>query len=84
MEKKRTINEYRQVKDNVYHQPTQNTTTETLSTTDITIEIRKMLDVSKNEHLTAEVVTFGLRFMKEDPSLTEIEAMKYAMNECNI
>jgi hypothetical protein len=84
MEKKRTINEYRQVKDNVYHQPTQNTTTETLSTADITIEIRKMLDVSKNEHLTAEVVAFGLKFMKEDPSLTEIEAMKYAMNECNI
>jgi hypothetical protein len=84
MKKKRTINEYRQVKDNIYHPPTQNTTTTTLSSTDIMIEIGKMLDVSKNEHLTVEVITFGLKFMKEDPSLTEIEAMKHAMNECNI
>ena len=84
MKKKRTINEYRQVKDNVYHQPTQNTTTTTLSTTDIMIEIGKMLAVAKNEHLTVEVITFGLNFMKEDPSLTAIEAMKHAMNECNI
>jgi hypothetical protein len=82
MKKKRTINEYRQVKDNVYHPPTQHTTT--LSTTDNRVEIGKMLDVSKNEHLTVEVVTFGLKFMKEDPSLTEIQAMKHAMKECNI
>ena len=84
MEKKRTINEYRQVKDNVYHRPTQNTTTATIADIDIMIEIRKMLDVSKNEHLTVEVVTFGLKFMKEDPSLTPIEAMNHAMKEWNI
>jgi hypothetical protein len=48
------------------------------------IEIRKMLDASKNEHLTVEVVTFGLKFMKEDPSLTPIEAMNHAMKEWNI
>ena len=82
MKKERTINEYRQVKDNVYHPPTQYTTT--LSTKDNMVEIGKMLDVSKNEHLTAEVVTFGLKFMKEDPSLTPIEAMIHAMNECEI
>ena len=84
MEKKRTINEYRQVKDNVYRPPSQNTTTTTQSNTDIMIEVGKMLDVSKNEHLTVEVVTFGLNFMKEDPSLTPIEAMIHAMNELDI
>ena len=61
-----------------YHQPDENNTEILVSDMDT---IAMVLEQSSEENLEVEVVTWALRYMKENPSLTISEAITMGFYE---
>jgi len=82
MPKKRTLNEYRQNKDYGYTSPSAKRKG-IFKSTDMNV-VNEILQTSFDEGLTAEVVFFALKAMKDNPSLTVLEALKFGCEEWDI
>ena len=81
MKKKRTLNEYRQNKDFGYTSPVPKQESTVNSDMDVVQEILKEV---YSEGFLTEVVFFALKAMKNNPSLTEIEALNVGREEWDL
>lgn len=81
MKKKRTLNEYRQNKDFGYTSPVPKQESTVNSDMDVVQEILKEV---YSEGFLTEVVFFALKAMKDNSSLSQIQALNIARDEWDI
>ena len=85
MTKKRTINEYRQVKDNEYTPPVSHETKiNSQNSVNELSGISTILKEAYSNGLAIEVIYFALKAMKSNPSLTVVEAMICGCDEWDV